>query len=192
LVGHSYAWIVSLHGSLQLSGVNPLALCPLNKIARAIRWVSAPPLEHAGVDRLVDVDVGSVVPNIWLSADAAIKGPRKNGVQSLAERMIGINNRRFQRISIQSNFRTERKSMQRRLLHQPAQRSLSKKIALIAASHIGMGTYKPALLNAGERARRRDWHVRIFPVVNVPKCGSEVAAVLIDGKGVITVLDWDE
>ena len=106
--------------------------------------------------------------------------------------MIGINNRRFQRISIQSDFRTKRKSMHFRLLHHPAQRSLSKKIALIAAPHIGMGTYKPALLNAGERARRRDRRVRVFPVVNVPKCGSEVAAVLIDGKGVIAVLDWEE
>ena len=54
-----------------------------------------------------------------------------------------------------------------------------------------MGTYKPALLNAGERARRRADRVRIFRGVNIPKCGSEIVAVLIDGKGVIAVQDMD-
>ena len=85
------------------------------------------------------------------------------------ERLIGIDNRRFQSISIQSDFRTERKSVRFRLLHHPAQRSLSKKIGLIAAPNIGMGTYKPALLNVGERARRRDDRVRIFRVANGPR-----------------------
>ena len=55
-----------------------------------------------------------------------------------------------------------------------------------------MGTYKPALLNAGEGARLRDNRVRIFRVMNVPECGREVIAVLIDGKGVIPVQDMDE
>lgn len=82
--------------------------------------------------------------------------------------------------------------MQCRLLHHPAQRSLSKKITFIAAPHIGMGSHKPALLNVGELARRRRHRVRIFGVANSPKCGSEVAAVLIDGNGVIAVLNWDE
>ena len=54
-----------------------------------------------------------------------------------------------------------------------------------------MGTYKPALLNAGERARPRDDRVLIFWVVNVPERGSEVIAVLVDGKGVIAVQDMD-
>src|SRR5438552_10601156 len=46
LVGHAYARIVSPHGSLQLGGINLLAVCPLDKVGRAIRWISAPPLEH--------------------------------------------------------------------------------------------------------------------------------------------------
>src|SRR5262249_46151356 len=75
-VGHVYARIVSPHGSLQLGGINLLALCPLDKVGRAIRWISAPPLKHAGVDRLVDVDVASVFPNIRFSADHAIKRRR--------------------------------------------------------------------------------------------------------------------
>src|SRR5262249_1297999 len=41
LVGHNYARIVSPHGSLQLGGINVLALCPLDKVVRAIRWISA-------------------------------------------------------------------------------------------------------------------------------------------------------
>jgi hypothetical protein len=112
LVGYGYTWIVSPHGSLQLAGVNLLALCPLDKIARAIRWVSAPPIEHAGVDRLVDVDVGPVVPNIRLLTDTAIKRPRKKAVQSPAERLIGINNRRFQRISIRRDAKKQQKIIQ--------------------------------------------------------------------------------
>jgi hypothetical protein len=44
---------------LKLGGINLLALCPLNKIGRAIRWIGTPPLEYVGVDRLVDVDVAS-------------------------------------------------------------------------------------------------------------------------------------
>ena len=79
--------------------------------------------------------------------------------------------------------------MRFRLLHHPAPRSLSKKIGLIAAANIGMGTYKPALLNAGERARLGDDRILIFRMANVPECGSEVVAVLIDGKGVIAVQD---
>ena len=54
-----------------------------------------------------------------------------------------------------------------------------------------MGAYKPALLNAGERARRRDDRVRIFRVMDVPERGSEVVAMLIDGKGVIAVQNMD-
>src|SRR5262249_18436661 len=73
LVGHVYARIVSPHGSLQLGGINILAACPLDKVGGAIRWISAPPLEHADVDRLVDVDVGSIFPNIRLLAECAIK-----------------------------------------------------------------------------------------------------------------------
>ena len=90
LVGHVYARIVGPHGSLQLGGINLLALCPLDKVGRAIRWISAPPLEHAGVDRLVDVDVASVFPNIRLSADGAIKRRRNHGVESIAKRLIGV------------------------------------------------------------------------------------------------------
>jgi hypothetical protein len=60
LVGHNYARIVSPHGSLQLGGINLLELCPFDKVGRAIRRISAPPLEHAGVDRLVEFDVASV------------------------------------------------------------------------------------------------------------------------------------
>lgn len=82
LLWHDYARIVSPRGSVQLGGVNLLALCPLDKVGRAIRWISAPPLEHAGVDRLVDVDVASVFPNIRFSADGAIKRRRNLGVQS--------------------------------------------------------------------------------------------------------------
>src|SRR6266404_8238288 len=82
LVWHVYARIVSPHGSLQLGGINLLALCPLDEVGRAIRWISTPPLEHAGVNRLVDVDVASVFPNIRFSADGAIKRRRKLGVQS--------------------------------------------------------------------------------------------------------------
>ena len=85
LVGHVYARIVSPHGSLQLGGINLLALCPLDKVGRAIRWIGAPSLEHAGVDRLVDVDVASVFPNIRLSADGAIKRRRNHSVKSIAK-----------------------------------------------------------------------------------------------------------
>ena len=77
LVGHVYARIVSPHGSLQLRGINLLTLCPLGKVGRAIRWISAPPLEHAGVDRLVDVDVASVFSNIRLSARWCDKEAKK-------------------------------------------------------------------------------------------------------------------
>ena len=37
----------------------------------------------------------------------------------------------------------------------------------------------------------RDDRVLIFRVVNVPECGGEVFAVLIDGKSVIAVQDID-
>jgi hypothetical protein len=97
--------------------------------------------------------------------------------------VIGINDRRFQCISIESDFRTERKSARFRLLHQPTQRSLIKQIVLVAAPNIGMGTNKPALFNIGEQARRRAYPV--FGVANGPQCGSEVVAVLIDSKCVI-------
>src|SRR5262249_6964509 len=96
LVGHNYARIVSPHGSLQLGGINVLALCPLDKVDRAIRWISAPPLEHAGVDRLVDVDVASVFPNIRFSADGAIKRRRNHGVSPVGKLLPGVSNWRFQ------------------------------------------------------------------------------------------------
>lgn len=54
----------------------------------------------------------------------------------------------------------------------------------LAAPNICVGTYKPALLNAGERARLGD-AVRMFRVTNVPQRRSEVVAVLIDGKRLI-------
>jgi hypothetical protein len=57
LVRHNYPRIVSPHGSLQLAGINFLAPCPFDKVDRAIRRISAPSLEHTGVDRLVDVSV---------------------------------------------------------------------------------------------------------------------------------------
>jgi hypothetical protein len=59
-VGHFCARIVSPHGSLQLGGINLLALRPFDEVGRAIRWIGTPPLEHTGVDRLVDIDVVSV------------------------------------------------------------------------------------------------------------------------------------
>src|SRR4051812_27270900 len=69
-VWHVHARIVSPHGSLKLSGINLLALCPLDKVRRSISWISTPSLENVGVDRLIDVDVASVFPNIRFSADA--------------------------------------------------------------------------------------------------------------------------
>lgn len=55
----------------------------------------------------------------------------------------------------------------------------------LAAPNICVGTSKPALLNAGERARLGDDRVRMFRVTNVPQRRSEVVAVLIDGKRLI-------
>src|SRR6476469_4467868 len=126
---------------MQLGRINLLALRPLDKSSRTICWIGAPALEHADVDRLVDVGVGSVFPNIWLWADGPIMTLRNQTIQSLAERVIRVNNSCFQSISIGSDFRTERKSVFLRLLHHPAQRSLCKKIALITAPHVGMGTH---------------------------------------------------
>src|SRR5712672_2171065 len=100
-VWHVNARIVSPHGGLKLSGINLLALCPLDKIGRAIRWIGTPPLEYVGVDRLVDVDVASVFPNIRLSADGTIKRRENLGVESRAKRLIGVGNRRCHVISIQ-------------------------------------------------------------------------------------------
>jgi hypothetical protein len=54
-----------------------------------------------------------------------------------------------------------------------------------------MGAYKPALLDAGERARLRDDAFGSLGMVNVPECGREVIPMLIDGKGVIPVQDMD-
>jgi hypothetical protein len=49
---------------LQLGGINLLALRPFDEVGRTIPWIGTPPLEHVGVDRLVDIDVASVFPNI--------------------------------------------------------------------------------------------------------------------------------
>src|SRR5258708_40251912 len=81
-VWHANVRIISPHGSLELRGINLLALCPLDKVRRAIRWIGTPPLEHVGVDRLVDIDVASVFPNIGFSADGAVKRRKNLGVPS--------------------------------------------------------------------------------------------------------------
>ena len=47
----------------------------LDKVGRAIRWISAPPLEHAGVDRFVDVDVASVLTLCGFIAPMLLDGP---------------------------------------------------------------------------------------------------------------------
>jgi transposase len=80
LVRHFGARIVSPHGSLKLSGLNLLALCPFNEVGRAIRWIGMPPLEHADVDRLINVDVASVLPDIRFSTDSSIKRRENLGV----------------------------------------------------------------------------------------------------------------
>jgi len=54
-----------------------------------------------------------------------------------------------------------------------------------------MSTYKPALLNCGERPRLRDDPVLIPQVANIPDIGSKVVPLLINGKGVIAVQDMD-
>ena len=155
LVGHVDVRIVSPHGSMQLGRINLLAQRPFLKVGRAICWDSAPPIEHAGVDRLVDVDVGSVFFNLGLTADSAIKRHGNPCVYTIAKLFIGVLNRRCQSISFQIDLRSKRKSLRLRLLHHPAERSLSKEIGWIAASNICMGTYEPTLLNTGDWARLR-------------------------------------
>jgi hypothetical protein len=83
LVGHNYARIVSPHGSLQLGGINLLELCPLDKVGRAIRRISPPPLEHAGVDRLVEFDVASVFPNTQ-------KHPKSHGMMAISIHWLNV------------------------------------------------------------------------------------------------------
>jgi len=57
---------------------------------------------------------------------------------------------------------------------------LIEKVVLITTPNIGMSTHKPALFDVGERAR---WRARsVFGVTNGPERGSEVAAMLVDGK----------
>ena len=73
LVGYVYARIVGSDGSLKPSGIDLLTPCPFDEIFRAIRRISTPPLERIGVDRLVDVDVTSVLPDIWLLTDRSVK-----------------------------------------------------------------------------------------------------------------------
>src|SRR5262249_44698270 len=132
------------------------------------RRVGTPPLEHADVNRLVDVGVTSVLPNLRILANGSKKGRRNLGVQSPGKLPMRVGNLPRQSISVQGDLRTEREPVQFRLLHHPTQRSLSEKIGLIAASHIGMRTYKPALFDGRERARRRDDRVRIFGMTNGP------------------------
>lgn len=104
---------------------------------------------------------------------------------------IGVRNRRFQIVSVKIDLRSERKPLQFRLLHHPAERSLSKEISLITATDICMSTYKPSLLDTREWSWLRNDRVFVFWVPNVPKCGGKVVTMLVDGKGVIGVQDVD-
>jgi hypothetical protein len=72
--------IVSPHRGLQLGWINVLALCPFDQIGWAVRWVAAPTCEDTGVDRLVDVDMASVIANVRFSADGAIERGRDDVV----------------------------------------------------------------------------------------------------------------
>jgi hypothetical protein len=105
--------------------------------------------------------------------------------------IIRVGDQRFHSISIRIDLRSKRKSVRFRFLHHPSQRRLSKKIGLIATADIRVSAYKPALLNAGERTRLGHDGVWIFRMMDVPERGSEVVAMLIDGKGVIAVQDVD-
>jgi hypothetical protein len=183
--------IVSPYSTFQLGWINLLALRPLDKISRAVRRIGTPSLEHADVDGFVDICVASIFSHIGLSADDAVKRRRNPSVQSITKRLVGVGNRCGHGISIQIDFRPKRKALRFRLLHHPAQRCLSKKIGLVASSHIRMSTDKPSLLDAGERTRLGDHRIRIFRAPNVPERWSKVVAVLVDGKGVIAVQDMD-
>ncbi len=111
LIRHGHAGIVSPHGSLQLRGINLFALCPRGEIGWPIRWISAPSLEHTGVDRLVDVDVSSVVSDVRVLADDAVKRPRNPLVRSVGEQLIRVGSRRFHGITIEFDFRSEREPL---------------------------------------------------------------------------------
>ena len=104
LVGHGYARVIGPDRGLQLGRINFPTLRPLDKVSWTILWISAPPLKYADVNRLVDVGVGAVFANFGLRADGAIESGGNQSVQSLAERVIGIDDRRFQCISIERDF----------------------------------------------------------------------------------------
>ena len=176
---------------MKLGGIDLLALYPFDQVGRTIRWVGAPSLEHTDVNGLVDGGMATVLPSLRFLADGSKKGRRNLGVQSPPELLRRFGNLRRQSIAVQSDVRTKREPVRFRLLHHPAQRGLGKKISLIAASYVGMGPHKPALLDGGQWARRRDDRVWILWVTDGPQGGCEVVAMLVDSKGVITVQDMD-
>src|SRR3954447_19954087 len=132
-----------------------LALRPFDKACWAIRWIGLPPLKHACVDRLVDGGMRSIRLNIRLCADGPIQGRGNDGIRSLYKRVVGVNNARFHGVSVENDFRAERKSVCLRLTHHPAQRSLGKEVGLIASPDVSMGADEPTLLNVGNHARWR-------------------------------------
>ena len=62
---------------------------------------------------------------------------------------------------------------------------------IVAAPDVGMRAYEPALLHAGQWTGFRDNCGWIFGMTNVPESRSEVGAMLVDGKCVISVQNMD-
>jgi hypothetical protein len=101
LVGHFCCWIVGPYGSLQVGRIDVLAMGPFDEVGRAVGWIGTPPLEYAGVDCLVDVDVAAVVSHIGLSADGPVERRKDLGVIPREKGPVGVGSRCRHGISIQ-------------------------------------------------------------------------------------------
>jgi hypothetical protein len=73
-----------------LGGIDLLALGPFEQVGRTIVRIGTPPFEHAAVDCLVDVDVGSVVATVGFSTDGSVEGRRDEVVQFVVEDFITL------------------------------------------------------------------------------------------------------
>src|SRR4051794_20879067 len=114
--------VVRTYGEINACGINTLAECPVSKVLGTIGSVLTPALENRRINGLVDALLGPVWEQAGGRTNRAEVSPAHshNPVCAIHELTIRVRDPRAKHVPLHINLFAERKTVERRLAHQPA------------------------------------------------------------------------